>query len=331
MSRGGAMDVLSLAAANALVGNPAQAPALEFMFVGGEYELAAGAGHVAVAGGGFAVFRNGERLSAYRSIRLVCGDVLRIGASQDAVWGYLAVAGGFAVLPELGSVSTHVRSGLGGIAGRALIEGDALPLGLGEPPGDACAPENVLYARERRGDGAIRVVLGPQEDHFDPPSLRTFLTEAFVVTHRMDRMGCNFLGPTLRHARGADVVSDGILAGSIQVPGSGQLIALLADCQPTGGYPKIATVLSADVGRLAQRRPGAAVRFQAVTVEDGRRARIEFLDRIERLPRRVVAAVQGQALHVHAGCTVPPSPRPGIPGCDGLAAVTASRHGQHGG
>ena len=292
------MDPLSLAAANVLVGNPPLAPALEFMFVGGEYELAADMGHVAVTGGSFPVFHNAERVCAYRSIRLVRGDVLRIGAAPDAVWGYLAVAEGFAVPSELGSFSTHVRSGLGGLAGRALIMGDALPLEDRQPvAGDKHGWENALYARKRPSDPEIRIVLGPQDDYFEPASVRLLLTKEFVVTHRVDRMGYNFLGPVLRHARGADVVSDGIVAGSIQVPGSGQLIALLADCQPTGGYPKIATVVSADLGRLAQSRPGSAVRFQAVTVEEAHRSRLAFLQRINELPKQILPMAEKQVLH----------------------------------
>lgn len=300
VSRSGAMDPLSLAAANVLVGNPPQAPALEFMFRGGEYELAAEMGHVAVAGGSFTVFRNSERVCAYRSIRLVRGDLLRIGGSADAVWGYVAVAGGVVVPSQLGSVSTHVRSGLGGLAGRALIEGDTLPVGHHHPTaGDEQGVEYALYTRKPALSPEIRIVLGPQDEYFEPASVREFLAEKFVVTHRVDRMGYNFLGPALRHARGADVVSDGIVAGSIQVPGSGQLIALLADCQPTGGYPKIATVVSADLGRLAQSRPGSAVRFRAVTVEEAHRARLAFLQRIEELPKQVIPMRWEQILHTY--------------------------------
>lgn len=299
--RGGAMDVLSLAAANALVGNPPWTPALEFMFVGGEYELEATAWHVAVTGGSFPVFRNGERVSAYRSVRLARGDVLRVGAAPDAVWGYVAAAGGFAVPRELGSASTHVRSGIGGLAGRALEAGDAVPLGRGLSGCAQDGRESALYARRRPPtDPAIRVVLGPQDDHFEPASLEAFLSEGFTVTHRMDRMGYHLLGPGLSHARGADVVSDGVLAGSIQVPGSGQPIALLADCQPTGGYPKIATVLSADLGRLAQSRPGSTIRFRTVTVDEAHHARLGFLERIERLPRQVVSVPHDHALRIPA-------------------------------
>lgn len=285
---GGAMDPMSLAVANTLVGNPPLVPGLEFMFVGGEYELDAEAGHLAVAGGSFPVFHNGERVSAHRSIRLARGDVLRIGAAQDAVWGYLAAAGGFAARLQLGSASTHVPSGIGGFTGRALRVGDAIPLACPWPEGAACGKDHAFYAPRRPYGGPIRVVLGPQETHLEPASVEAFLSEQFVVTHQIDRMGYNLLGPKLSHKARAEIVSDGVVPGNIQVPGSGQLIALLADCQPTGGYPKIATVLSADLGRLSQNRPGSAVRFRAVTVEEAHRVRLDFLQRFAQLSRKVV-------------------------------------------
>ena len=285
--RGGAMDVFSLAVANALVGNAGDAPALEFMFVGGEYELSGEACHVAIAGGSFTVFHNGERVSAYRSIRLARGDVLRIGAALDAVWGYLAVAGGVGTPLELGSASTHVPSGIGGLAGQALKAGDAVPL-RGEA-GDAADGDRprVLHTAMRAKDTGIRVVLGPQDDHFEPAAIRTFLTEPFTVTHQIDRMGYNFLGQDLPYSRAHNFISDGVVPGSIQVPASGQLIALFADCQPTGGYPKIATVISADRGRLAQTRPGAAVQFSAVTPDEAVALRAAFARRLEQMPRQI--------------------------------------------
>ena len=290
--RGGAMDLFSLAAANALVGNPLQAAALEFMFVGGEYELAGEAASVAVTGGNFPVFRNGERMSTYRSIRLERGDLLRIGADSDAVWGYLAAAGGVAAPLELGSASTHVQSGIGGLAGRALEVGDAVPLGF-------CArqaEDRALYALRRPADACVRVVLGPQDDYFGEASIAAFLSAEFTVTNGMDRMGYNLSGPRLSHSHGADMISDGVMPGCIQVPGSGQAIVLFADCQSTGGYPKIATVLSADLGRLAQSRPGRAVRFRAVTAQEAARTRNDHLQRLGLLPRQATPMMRDLAL-----------------------------------
>ena len=291
--RGGAMDLLSLAIANVLVGNRVDAPALEFMFVGGEYEFLAEGGRVAVTGGNFPVFRNGERVSTYRSIQLLRGDVLRIGAALDAVWGYLAIAGSFDMVCELGSASTNVASGIGGLYGRALRSGDALPLGTSRRNLGQSHLEQTFYAPQRPKSLLVRVVLGPQENYFDPGSVKVFLSEPFTITHHIDRMGYNLLGPKLIHTCGPDLISDGVLPGSIQVPGSGQVIVLFADCQPTGGYSKIATVLSADIGRLAQSRPGSIVRFKSVMDNEAHEARLSFLKRFETLHDHIKTVSQG--------------------------------------
>lgn len=291
--RSGAMDLLSLAVANVLVGNSLHAPALEFMFVGGEYELLAEGGRrVAVTGGSFPVFQNGKRVSAYRSIQLSRGDILRIGAAPDAVWGYLAINGSFAMPRELGSASTNVASGIGGLDGCALRAGDAVPLGTSVLDAGQPNVEQTFYAPQRPKSLLVRVVLGPQDNYFDPKSLDVLLSEPFTITHHIDRMGYNLLGPKLVHARGPDLISDGVVPGSIQVPGSGQLIALFADCQPTGGYPKVATVLSADIGRLAQSRPGSTVRFYSVTIEEAYEARLSFLRRFEQLYHQITTVSQ---------------------------------------
>lgn len=287
--RSGAMDLMSLAAANALVGNPRYTPALEFTFVGGTYEMQAEEGYVAVTGGSFPVFHNGERVSAYRSIRLVRGDVLRVGAALDGVWGYVAVAGGVVARLQLGSMSTHVASGIGGLSGRALETGDTVPFGTCQRESMMPGQESVLYAQQRPVERPIRVVLGPQEDYFERNSVDAFLAEDFIVTHQIDRMGYNLFGSTLHHRRGSNIISDGVVAGSIQVPGTGQLIVPMADCQTTGGYPKLATVISADLGRLAQTRPGRKLQFQAVTVGEAHRARLDLLQRFDRLPERVMS------------------------------------------
>ena len=136
-------------------------------------------------------------------------------------------------------------------------------------------------------DDPVRVVLGPQDDYFTPAAIRTFLSNEYLVTWQCDRMGYRLEGPPLEHARGFNIVSDGLLPGSIQVPGSGHPIVMLRDAQTTGGYPKIATVISADIGRMAQRRPRSAVRFQAVSLDDAHLLRREFVARLEAMRLRV--------------------------------------------
>ena len=188
---------------------------------------------------------------------------MTIGAAQAGVFAYLAAAGGFDLPPALGSLSLHPRAGLGGLGGRPLRPGDELPL-LGSPPD---GPELTLPPVPLDREAPIRVVLGPQDDHFDEETVAAFLSTDYAVSQEADRMGYRLSGPAIPHRSGFNIVSDGIVAGSVQVPGSGVPIVMMADHQTTGGYPKIATVVSADLRLLAQRRVGDLVRFAAISVE----------------------------------------------------------------
>jgi len=196
---------------------------------------------------------------------------LAVRAGSAGSWCYVAAAGRIAVAPMLGSVSTHTRTGLGGLGGRPLAAGDILPVetprALGGGPAEIGAPAI------RRGDGPIRVVLGPQDDFFAPDQIEAFLRGPWTVSARSDRMAYMLEGPKLTHAKGFNIVSDGIAMGAIQVPGAGQPVVLMADRQPTGGYPKIATVIGVDLGRLAQMRPGERLSFAAASVEEAVEAR----------------------------------------------------------
>jgi biotin-dependent carboxylase-like uncharacterized protein len=265
ISASGAMDTVAMRIANALVGNAPGTAVVEMTMLGLAATVDAAGCRVAVAGGDFQTSLNGRPAEAWRSYDLVRGDRLEIGAARAGMRGYLAVAGGFALAPTLGSLSTHSRSGIGGLDGRALQAGDRLPLAHPAVSG----PLLLLDAEHRpRTDGPIRVVLGPQQDAFTPAGVETFLASAYRVTEKADRMGCRLDGPKIEHARGFNIVSDGIMNGSIQVPGQGTPIVLLADRQSTGGYPKIATVIGPDLHRLGQRRPGDEVRFARVTIEE---------------------------------------------------------------
>ena len=263
----GAMDLRALVAANALVGNPPDTAALEFAHVGGTWEIAVEACRIAVTGGDFAVSADGIVLATWQSHTLSRGQLLSIRGAPDAVWGYLAVAQGFAVTPQLGSLSTHLRFGLGGIGGRCIAAGDELPLRATKVP----EGHEHRMATPARAGGGLRVVLGPQDDFFAPEAIAAFLGASWRVTHRGDRMGMWLDGPTIAHAKGYDLVSDGLVAGCIQVPGAGQPVVLLMDCQTTGGYPKLATIITADLARLAQSRAGTVVTFAAVDIDMAQR------------------------------------------------------------
>jgi len=272
----GALDALSHRTANRIVGNDDNAPTLEILFHGPTLEVQSDTVRVGIAGGDAEIELMGDRprsLGSWRSVVLHRNQVFRVSRLGCVACCYLSVEGGFAVELCLGSASTYARGGFGGLDGRTLRTGDLLPLaregatdrgelGLAEPPPSG---------REQ----PIRIVLGPQQDYFTEAALRSLVTDEFVVSKQSDRMGMRLDGPTLAHCAGYNIVSDGIATGAIQVPGSGQAILLLADHQTTGGYPKIATVISADIPVVGRRKPGDCIRFTAVDVAEAERLRRE--------------------------------------------------------
>jgi biotin-dependent carboxylase-like uncharacterized protein len=264
---GGALDPVSLRLANWLAGNDEGEGALEMRFSGPSFEVRGGRAHLAVAGEGVEIemlppFEG--RYPAYRSVTLEAGQRFRIKLRGGGPC-YLAVEGGFDIAPVLGSVATLAVGGIGGFQGRALLAGDLLPLRLSDPllTGNyAIRPPKFAPAP------AIRVILGPQDDCFTPEGIETFLSGGYTISHLSDRMGLRLEGPRIVHSGGFDLISDGNAHGAIQVPGSGQPIVLMADRGTTGGYPKIATVISADLPLLGRFPPGARLAFKAVTHQE---------------------------------------------------------------
>jgi biotin-dependent carboxylase-like uncharacterized protein len=274
------MDPLAFATANRAVGAERGAAAIEVSL--GGIELAAEGGEVVVAaaGGAFQLIVEGAQISSPAVIRLAPRQRLAIRPGARGAWCYVAVAGRFDVPPVLGSVATHTRAGLGGIAGRALAAGDALP--VAEARGFEPAPASIEAPWLRPPGEAIRVLLGPQDDYFAPDQIEAFLRRRWTLSPHSDRMAYLLDGEPLRHARDFNVISDGIALGAIQVRGDGMPMVLMADRQPTGGYAKIATVIGADIGHLAQLRPGESCRFEAVSLDQAvasRRAAAELLAR----------------------------------------------------
>ena len=200
--------------------------------------------------------------------------VLRAGGS--GAWCYVAVGGSLDLAPTLGSRATHARSGLGP---KPLAAGDALMLvEAAAPPLEPLA----LAAPWLAASGApVRLLLGPQADYFAPEEIEAFLNARWRIGARSDRMAYRLEGPAIRHRRGHDIVSDGVAMGAIQIPGDGAPLALMADRQPTGGYPKIATVIGADLGRLAQLRPGEDLSFRAADWDEAVAARRAYFASIE--------------------------------------------------
>ncbi len=270
----GPMDRLSFEAAVALSGTD---HAIELTLFGGRWAVEGGPARIALTPALTAKV-DGQPVPLLTTLTLQPGQTLSLGGGP--VRAYLAIEGGFAVEPVLGSRSVHVRSRLGW-PGRALVAGDRIRLAAAPAAGpERRLPADACDLSPRR----VRVVLGPQEDLFTPAGIATFLSETFVVSPEADRMGYRLDGPVIEHAGDYNLVSDGIVIGSVQVPGNGRPIVLLADRQSTGGYPKIATVIGADLPLIARCKPGDSLLFEAIDVAAARAAAIAFSQRLAALP-----------------------------------------------
>jgi len=269
----GPLDRPAFVLANRLVGNPDGAAGLELTLRGPRLE-ARRACLVAVTGADMGLTINGQAAPGWTAVRLRPGDVVAFRMVTAGCRAYLAVAGGLDLPPVLGSRSTYLRGRLGGLDGRPLQKGDALPVGA--PPAGLDRPAGRVVPEARRpgypAEVECRVILGPQDDRFTPDGIAVFLGGPYEVAPQADRMGYRLKGPAIGHARGHDILSDGIPLGGIQVPGEGQPIVLLVDRQTTGGYTKIATVISTDIARIGQTRPGHRVRFRRVTLAEAHAA-----------------------------------------------------------
>ena len=288
----GALDPEWLAIANALAGNPADTVAVEMHLLGPR--LRATTPMTIVLAGEFSARIEdsaGQSRAAgnWCSHSLAAGEILITGNLRGRI-GYLAVHGGFDLPAVLGSRSTYARAGLGGINGRALMAGDCLGVAHGSASFSVRLP-----TPPQTSSGPLRVMPGPQREYFTDAAWQRLASEEFTVSREADRMGLRLDGPRLDHdpELGADVVSDGVTPGVIQVPGDGRPIILLADCQTVGGYPKIATVIGADLRRLGHVQPGQKLRFMEVSVEQALAARREAAAVLKECIGSIVRVAEG--------------------------------------
>ncbi len=298
---GGALDRAALILGNRLVGNEPGAAALEVTLVGPRLAFEAPT-VVAVTGADLGARVEGQMAPRWSPFLVPAGGELVFAPGGPVGRGaraYVCVAGGFDLPPVMGSRSTDLTGAFGGLEGRALRTGDRLPVGTSDRPvEDLLRLELADGAPTYQSPATARVVLGPQQDRFTDAGVAAFLGGPYSVTSRADRMGVRLIGPPVAHSRGADLRSEGIAHGAVQVPGNGQPIVLLAGRQTVGGYPKVATVIGADLDRLAQLRPGDTVAFEAVDVAV---ARALTLEAHARLGERAVAPRRGAV----AGWSVP--------------------------
>ncbi|MGN0978486.1 MAG: biotin-dependent carboxyltransferase family protein [Faecousia sp.] len=280
-SPGGAMDVYSMKLANLLAGNAPGLGVIEMTMVGLSARFDCGC-VIAVTGADMGPRVNGIPIDMYRAVAVFPGDTLSMETARNGVRAYLAVSGGFDLPTVMGSVSTNLKCGLGGFQGRKLQKEDKLPLNqsLSLP----VTRDRRLEPRNRYPDTiTLRVLPGPQEDAFTGRGIAAFLGEAYTVTEQSDRMGIRLSGEKIENKNGVDILSDGIATGSVQIPASGMPIIMMADRQTTGGYAKIATVISADLKLAAQARPGTRIRFKKVSQQEAVRLRREEARELKRL------------------------------------------------
>ncbi|GAB3877123.1 biotin-dependent carboxyltransferase family protein [Hymenobacter segetis] len=300
----GAADALALRVANLLVGNEEPVAGLEITLLGPRIRFEAD--HlIALTGAHLSPTLNGQSMGRNRAIWVAAGAELAFGPAVAGCRAYLAVAGGVAVPLVLGSRSTYLRAGFGGLNGRALRAGDELP--IGEPSATSAAiraalfnsQKNWVQARFTPGPGlcpaprpepVIRALRGPEYAQFSAESQQAFWCQPFTISTEADRMGCRLQGPGLKRLETTELLSSAVTFGTVQVPAGGQPIALLADHQTTGGYPRIAQVISADFAALAQVRPGQRLRFQEVMLAEAQALYLAQEARVRGL-RRGIATV----------------------------------------
>jgi len=297
VSPSGAADPVSLRIGNRLVGNTEGAPGLEMTLLGGAFRFQE-ACVAALTGSDFGATLDGDALPPWRSFEVKPGQTLRLGPTRSGARCYLCVQGGIEVKPFLGSASTHLLSGLGGHEGRALRKGDVLR--VGEAPGGTGIPAyppptGRSHASNRQRKVApkalallaprkvLRVTRGPQSNWFSKAAQKAFYANAYRVTEEANRMGLRLDGPSIpggahgdAHGKAlAEMISEGVSLGAIQIATGGLPIILFVEMQTTGGYAKIANVISADLHSLGQLRPHDEIRFELVSFATARKLLIE--------------------------------------------------------
>jgi antagonist of KipI len=279
VSLGGALDSFGLRVANLLVGNDEDAAGLEIT-LGGLQLRFEDERVVAWCGGDFDVRIGSRTLPAGHAGLVSAGEKLKIGGPKVGCRSWLSISGGIHVKPVLGSRSTDLRGGFGGFEGRLLRDGDVLPLGMWPAsPTPATGVSSWTASHDwvspAKPKPILRFIRGIDWSRFNDVTIQRFTEQKFAVSPDSDRMGVRLEGPELRRADESDLISEAVAPGTIQVPPSGKPILLLRDCQTIGGYPKMAHVITVDLGVAAQLRAGDRVRFSEVSLTDAHRLLLE--------------------------------------------------------
>lgn len=279
VSTSGALDSFALRVANLLVGNDEGAAGLEITLGGLQLQFE-DERVLAWCGGEFEVRLGSQALPAGHVAHVQGGDELKFGRAQIGCRCWLAISGGIDVRVVLGSRATDLRANFGGLEGRALRDGDVVRLArlpVSSPPATGISswggPHDWVSPAKRYP--VLRFIRGADWHRFNPLTLQRFTTEAFSVSSDSDRMGVRLDGPELKRRNETDLISEAVAPGTVQVPPGGKPILLLGDCQTIGGYPKIAQVITVDLGVAAQLRAGDGVRFSEVSLQDAHRLLVE--------------------------------------------------------
>ncbi len=304
----GAMDRYAYNIANILAGNPPGAACLEMTVTGDTIKFATDT-YIAICGADMRPTLDGRPVDTWSAFPVAAGSTLACGYAVRGCRTYLAVSGGIDVPVVLGSRSTYTRAAVGGLEGRKLKIGDTLAIGRSDTADNRPLLLPDAYRPAGAGDEiTLRVLPGPQDDHFTAAGLATLFASTYTVTDEADRMGYRLEGPKIEHGGKADIVSDALPQGAIQVPGHGMPIIMMADRQTTGGYTKIGTVIGPDLALLAQAKPGDTIRLSQCSDEEavdafGRERalyeaaaawRASALGREQYPPRRFTLTVNGQ-------------------------------------
>ncbi len=288
VSVSGVLDIQAACIANRLVGNPLESAVLEATFGGVSLHFNSEM-KVAVCGAEAMIDVDGYQMPTWETIIVPAGSTLSVAAPSSGLYCYVAIAGGIDVPVVLGSRSTHIASEIGGYKGRILAMEDVIHVGeesdgSARPRGGTSAPRDVVPACDE-GDARIRAMLGPQSEAFSDAARQLFFESTFAVSNLTDRQGARLDGAVIPAIDGKhDIVSDPAYMGAVQIPSDGKPIVLLADRQPTGGYAKIASVISADLAKVVQRPPGADISFACIDVDEAQQIGSEFNRSIREAP-----------------------------------------------
>lgn len=286
MSVSGVMDTRAASLANILVGNDTNEAVIEITMMGPTMKFTEDE-IIAVTGGDLGAKIDGKPVERYRAVLVKAGQTLSFMGMYGGSRAYVAFAGGLDIPVVMGSRSTNLKSKVGGYEGRKLGTGDEIAFRA--PASWLPHMAERVYGLPSYGakEWTLRVVMGPQDDCFTDKGINTFLNSTYTISNEYDRMGCRMEGDVIEHKNGGDIITDGISFGAVQVPSHGTPIVMMADHQTTGGYTKIACVISVDLPELAQCMPGHTVRFKKIGIEEAQELYCQWRDYLKRLEKEL--------------------------------------------